>query len=86
MRLLQFLKDGQVSLGIETSKGIVDVAEEAKKQNICVPSTMLALAAAGKGALKDLEKLAEGAQSFLQEVTYAPAVTGMEKIICVGLN
>ena len=34
MRLLQFYKNGQVCLGIEAEKGIIDVAEEAKKQNL----------------------------------------------------
>lgn len=86
MRLLQFYKNGQVCLGVETEKGIIDVAEEAKKQNVCVPQTMLALAASGKGALDVLKKLEAGATSFLTDVAYAPAVTGMEKIVCVGLN
>ncbi len=86
MRLLQFKKDGEICLGIETDKGIIDVAAEAARQNVSVPETMVSLAGAGKDMLKTLSELAENAVSFVGEVEYAPSVTGMEKIICIALN
>ena len=57
MRLLQFYKMGRFALALRQKKGIIDVAEEAKKSRTYVPQTMLALAASGKGALDVLKNL-----------------------------
>ena len=78
MKLLQFYKNGVPALGIKTDKGIVDVSA-----NRCVPKTMLELCQ--KGNIKKLESL-DGPIIDEKDIKYAPVITGMEKILCVGLN
>ena len=78
MKFLQFYKDGQPALGLVTEAGIIDVGA-----NPGMPKTMLELCVSG-----DLAPLAALTGPVLQEqdLTFAPTVTGMEKILCVGLN
>lgn len=78
MRFLQFYKDGHPVLGIVTDKGVVDMSAYPH-----LPQTMLELCR--RGELSDLEGL-NG--PYLKEtgLQYAPVVTGMEKILCIGLN
>ena len=78
MKFLQFYKDGQPALGLVTEAGVIDVGA-----NPGMPKTMLELCVSG-----DLAPLAALTGPVLQEkdLTYAPTVTGMEKILCVGLN
>ena len=78
MKFLQFYKDGCPTLGVVTDKGVVDMSAYPH-----LPQTMLALCQSG-----DVGALAELDGPYLDEssLTLAPVVTGMEKILCIGLN
>lgn len=82
MKLVQFWKNNKVALGIQTERGIVDVAEEAARRGITAPATMME--AIGFD-LKVLEQLAVDPVCFA-EGSAAPVVTGCDKILCIGLN
>ena len=85
MKLCQIMKDGSPALGICTEAGIVDVAAEAALRGISAPCTMLEAIEGGDAALELLASLAEGAEAFT-DAPLAPAVTGGDKILCIGLN
>jgi len=78
MKLLQFVKNGAPALGLWTEAGIIDVSAHEG-----LPHTMLELCQSG-----DLSVLDGLTGPLLPEasITYAPVVTGMEKILCVGRN
>ena len=78
MKVLQFLKNGCPSLGLVTEGGVVDVGA-----NPGMPQTMLELCR--RGDFSCLQGLT-GPLVPEEDLVYAPAVTGMEKILCVGLN
>ena len=83
MKLVQFYRDGKEALGILTENGIIDVSAEARKLGINAPQTMLeAIRTGDLSALKELEQKAD---CSVQRAD-APAVTGMDKILCIGLN
>ena len=82
MKLVQFWKNNKAALGIQTERGIVDVAEEAARRRITAPATMME--AIGFD-LKVLEQLAVNPVCFA-EGSAAPVVTGCDKILCIGLN
>lgn len=91
MKLLNFLKDGQVRLGVKTEAGIVDVAQEveaAKKDGI--PTDIMSVIAnpAARDALAEFIDSNDFTAHIIDEadITWAPAVTAPRKIICVGLN
>ncbi len=86
MKLVQFLKNSKVALGIETENGIIDAAVEGARRGLRVPQTMIQAIRHGNVALEVLEKLTDGAVNFVQNPPAAPAVTGMERILCIGLN
>ena len=78
MKFLQFYKDGCPTLGVVAEKGVVDVSAYP-----ALPQTMLALCRSGDVSVF------EGLDGpYLDESTlaYAPVVTGMEKMLCIGLN
>ena len=78
MKFLQFYKNGVPALGIVTENGIIDVSA-----NDGMPKTMLELVQSGDmDALRSLT----GPVLDEQSLTYAPVITGMEKILCIGLN
>ena len=83
--------NGDVSLGIKTDKGIVDVRAAEAAFKLRAPTTIDAVLQ-GRGELKALPKLVERAAGrpslVLAEdtVRFGPCVTNPEKIICVGLN
>ena len=78
MKFLQFYKDGCPTLGVVTDKGVVDMSAYPH-----LPQTMLALCQSGDvGALEGLD----GPYLDESSLTLAPVVTGMEKILCIGLN
>ena len=83
MKLTQFYRDGTPALGIVTEQGIVDVHMEAQRRGLQAPATMLD--AIKMGDLTILKTLAEDAQCFAAGDN-APVVTGMDKILCIGLN
>ena len=83
MKLTQFYKDGKACLGIVTEQGTVDVQLEAQRRGVLAPVTMLEAIVAED--LSVLKTLAENAQCYAQGEK-APVVTGMNKILCIGLN
>ncbi len=85
MKLCQIMKDGSPALGICTEAGIIDVVAEAALRGISAPATMLEAIEGGDAALELLASLAEGAEAFT-DAPLAPAVTGGDKILCIGLN
>lgn len=85
MKLKQLYKEGKITLGIETPDGIVDVTAEASHRGINAPASMLEAIQAGETGMVVLRQLAEGASCFLEDRP-APAVTGCDKILCIGLN
>jgi len=85
MRLKQLYKEDAIVLGIETQDGIVDVKAEAAKRGVHAPQTMLEVIQAGNAGLEVLQQLLENASCFIDGKT-APAVTGCDKILCIGLN
>ena len=85
MKLCQIVKNGSPALGICTDAGIVDAAAEAALRGVSAPGTMLEAIEGGDAALEVLASLAEGAEAFT-DAPLAPAVTGGDKILCIGLN
>jgi len=85
MKLRQIRVDGGIGLAIETEKGLVDVAAEAARRGLAAPGTMLEAIEGGDQALELLAQLAQGAERFT-DAPVAPAITGGDKILCIGLN
>ena len=85
MKLCQIMKNGSPALGIWTEEGVIDVAVEAALRGISAPANMLEAIEGGAAALELLADLAEGAEAFT-DAPLAPAVTGGDKILCIGLN
>lgn len=85
MKLKQVWINGQCRLAMESGGGWVDVAAESARLGVCAPQTMLEAIQAGEEGKQQLLKLAENPQCFTDAPT-APAVTGGEKILCIGLN
>lgn len=75
LRLTQFWKDGAPALGVWTERGVMDATAAA--------GTMLEAIRGGEAALDRLTAL-EG--PVLEEVRFAPVVTGGDKILCIGRN
>ncbi len=86
MKLFQFLKDGAPALGVWTPQGLYDVGAMAQSCAIAAPATMLEAARQGTGAIEQI--LAQAKPVVLKEETlcFAPALTGGEKILCIGVN
>lgn len=85
MRLKQVWHEGVCCLAVENQNGWVDVAAENKRRGMNAPTTMLELIRSGKAGMDMLEEIANQAVCFTNAPT-APAVTGGEKILCIGLN
>jgi 2-keto-4-pentenoate hydratase/2-oxohepta-3-ene-1,7-dioic acid hydratase in catechol pathway len=91
---MQFLKDDELRLGVKTAQGILDVKEAASKLEESVPKSLKELILEGEEGSERINHLLNRAlennrfELFLSEdlITYAPAVSSPEKIICVGLN
>jgi len=84
MRLVSFHGPDGVRLGVDTDRGVVDVAAVAPG----APATMRQLIAAGPAALDQVRQAVEAATDAvpLEQLRLAPAVPDPDKIICVGLN
>ena len=78
MRFVQFMKENTPVLGIVTDQGVIDVGA-----NAGMPRTMRELCRMGS-----CEALAALTGPVVDEkdIVYAPIVTDMEKILCIGLN
>ncbi|NHC43228.1 fumarylacetoacetate hydrolase family protein [Bacillus sp. MM2020_1] len=94
MKLLQFISQGEVRLGVKTDQGILDVKKAAQRFETSAPASLQELILQESTGLEVVNSLVGRASEngledlFLQEegLTYAPAVSNPEKIICVGLN
>lgn len=94
MKLLQFFNQGELRLGVKTDLGILDVQKAAQKFEISAPASVQELILQENKGLEVVNSLVSRASEnglkelFVQEegITYAPAVSNPEKIICVGLN
>ena len=82
MKLVQFWKDGQAALGIQTQQGIIDVQAEGARRGLTVPNNMMEAVQSGT---VQLEQLAQGARCFTQ-AALAPVLTDTDRIFCIGLN
>lgn len=85
MKLKQVWQDGQCRLAVQTQSGWVDIAAESARRGIPAPVTMLEAIRSGEEGLEILKQLSEDAQCYTDAPT-APAVTGGEKILCIGFN
>ena len=54
MKLVQFLKNSKVALGIETENGIIDAAVDGARRGLRVPQTMIQAIRHGNMALEVL--------------------------------
>lgn len=93
MKILQFLKENEVRLGVLTERGVLDVKASAKKFELDMPVQLddLITHEEGLSLLANLvQKVIEEGRSELflpeEDLDYASAVTNPEKILCIGLN
>jgi len=94
MKLLTFLKNNQVSLGVKTEKGIVDISASLAVNPIGgIETDIMSVINGGEKAVSAIEKyitlLEKEQQSVLlseEEIDWGLCVTEPNKIICVGLN
>ena len=87
MKLTQFLKNNRPALGLLTGEGTVDVSAEAERRGVSAPATALEAVQGGQAARAVLETLARDARCFVPEnAPAAPVITGMDKVLCIGLN
>ncbi|MCW2696844.1 MAG: hydrolase family protein [Modestobacter sp.] len=84
MKLLSFHGPDGIRIGVDTDRGVVDVAAAAPD----APATMRELIAAGPTALEQVRQAVGTATEAvpLDQLRLAPVITDPEKIICVGLN
>ena len=85
MKLKQVWMGSQCRLAVDSPAGWVDVAAESARRGITAPVTMLEAIRAGEEGMAVLKQLAEDPRCFTDAPT-APAVTGGEKILCIGFN
>lgn len=91
LTVLNYRQGDEYLLGVKTPKGILQVDQAAKAFKLKAPRTTDDLIQFGDQGLTNVVALAleKGTPGlFLDEskVTYGPAITNPEKIICVGLN
>jgi 2-keto-4-pentenoate hydratase/2-oxohepta-3-ene-1,7-dioic acid hydratase in catechol pathway len=91
MTFVTIKRGADLSLGIKTDKGILDVRRAEAAFKLKAPTTIDEVFQRGGGpALKRLVERAsaKGNGFFLAEksIEYGPCVTNPEKIICIGLN
>jgi 2-keto-4-pentenoate hydratase/2-oxohepta-3-ene-1,7-dioic acid hydratase in catechol pathway len=87
-------KGSDYLVGVQTSRGILDIQAAAEQFGLAVPGDMMQLIESNGSGLKVLEQLLAQAlaatdKSFFlaeEEVLFGPCVPKPEKILCVGLN
>ncbi|RSL33974.1 FAA hydrolase family protein [Salibacterium salarium] len=87
MKIMQFFHKGSLHVGLVTPDGIFDVT--AAEASIPTALDLIKQEDAGKKAINQLlEAFGDNHDYFhdKQDVVPAPAVTGSEKILCIGLN
>ena len=87
MRLLNFVDNGKIKLGIEKENKIIDVEKMSLKYNVNLPVTMEEVLKDSNG-IKKIERAYKENEEGLNKdnIVYAPCVINPEKILCVGLN
>jgi 2-keto-4-pentenoate hydratase/2-oxohepta-3-ene-1,7-dioic acid hydratase in catechol pathway len=91
LTLLSMLQaDGNETLGVKLSNGVLDVASAGKALKIDTPLTLEALLASGNAAsLEQLISAAKDRREFLKDeasIKFGRLFTNPGKIVCVGLN
>jgi 2-keto-4-pentenoate hydratase/2-oxohepta-3-ene-1,7-dioic acid hydratase in catechol pathway len=90
MTLVSLRRGQELSLGIKTERGILDVGEAERLFRQNAPTTIDEVFARGGGPELErlLERGAKEAGLFVDErgLEYGPCVTSPQKIVCVGLN
>ncbi|MDD9148705.1 fumarylacetoacetate hydrolase family protein [Sporolactobacillus sp. CQH2019] len=94
MKLLQFVEQNQILLGVKTEPGILNVRKAADHLGSDVPVSLDQLFSQGENGIEKLRDFVsrinrkETNDFFIPEesIEFAPAVAHPEKIICVGLN
>ncbi|WP_392455591.1 fumarylacetoacetate hydrolase family protein [Chryseomicrobium aureum] len=92
MKLLQFIDNDQMKLGIKVNQGIIDVQQFQNKTEFSFPSTISELLEnvnEGRSQLIKLIKYVEETNSSLlnvDEIEFGPVIDSPGKIICIGLN
>lgn len=93
MKLLNYIQNEQVKLGVKTPSGIVDVGLMVSALGLDVPSSMALLIEKGQEGIRALENCLEVGDlssyyivSEEADIQYAPIVLSPEKILCIGLN
>ncbi len=84
MKLLNFIVNGQVHLGLRLENGVLDVTALGKDMPACTDEVIRG----GQPMLDKLQKLTGENHPLLseQDITYAPAVVDPNLILCIGLN
>lgn len=86
MRLVSFVENGRVRIGVRAGDGVVPVRD----LRADAPDDMCALLAEGEAALRDLARRAESAPNAsrkkLDVLALAPVVPRPGKVLCLGLN
>jgi 2-keto-4-pentenoate hydratase/2-oxohepta-3-ene-1,7-dioic acid hydratase in catechol pathway len=90
MSFATLMRDGEPTLGVKTSRGILDVRRAAKQYGSGAPATLDELIRDGDAGLGDLVRTAAqgGNDLYVAEgsARFGPCVMNPEKIVCVGLN
>src|SRR5687768_12178617 len=90
MTLVSLRRGQELSLGIKTDRGILDVVEAERLFRQNAPTTIDEVFARGGGPELErlLERGAKEAGLFVDErrLEFGPCVTSPQKIVCVGLN
>lgn len=94
MKLLQFKQNNKECLGIKVEAGIIDVAVAAERFNVRAPESIDEVIRGGGARIVELEALIVAAsndpgQAYMLDessLSFAPAVSNPQKIICIGLN
>lgn len=98
MKLLTFMENGKLQLGVKTDRGIVHIAnalQDLQDEGGTVPQTVHEVIDGGTAAVSALQTLVDralatgGSEAYVldeSKLTLGPCVTHPNKIICVGLN
>lgn len=86
MKVFQYWKDGRCLLGMQTEAGMLDVAATVEKSGSDLPKTMEQLIACEDAAALERQYAALEPVYISGDVTFAPAVSAPQKILCIGLN
>jgi 2-keto-4-pentenoate hydratase/2-oxohepta-3-ene-1,7-dioic acid hydratase in catechol pathway len=88
MKLLNFVANGELTSGIATDRGVIDVAAANQALGTSAPTTIGGLAN-DLGSLESLVSSAHGGESWLLDrssITLGPCIADPGKIVCIGLN